>query len=375
MAKSPTISATAVPGQRISVGLNYPWAWNKYGNYFGNGESVPGDHPEYDIWLSNLDRNLGPIEDIISVVRIFLLCNLNILGTTKDGAGPFNPYTHNPTPPIKPWRNFVPPAAVSPIFADQLKRMLTIFSKHKMQVIPCLTDFAAFAQGPNASCRTDIITSLPMKNWFLSNIVDSFLDAAASVDGGKAVFAWDIMNEPGQVTDSLHFGFLNKSTYPIPRDVMRAFLTDVAARITAKGFKSTVGHHYAGDLDLPTGDFRQFHYYPQDTSWGKGLFVPSKLPPASETRAFVGEFQSDEKQLGQSNSTIWPEVASALQSGNGFSRTVARLQLLEAKGYGLALVWPDGGRSGINYDPATASLEPIHFSQPILDGIRWYVNP
>jgi hypothetical protein len=69
MAKSQTISVTAVPGQRISVGINYPWAWNKYGGYFGSGVSAPGANPEFDAWLPNLDQNLGQIEDIISVVR------------------------------------------------------------------------------------------------------------------------------------------------------------------------------------------------------------------------------------------------------------------------------------------------------------------
>jgi hypothetical protein len=88
MPKSKTISATAVPGQRISVGLNYPWAWNKWGAFFGSGEKDPGDRPDYDKWLTNLDRNLGPIADIISVVRIFLFGNFCNLGTLKSGAGP-----------------------------------------------------------------------------------------------------------------------------------------------------------------------------------------------------------------------------------------------------------------------------------------------
>jgi hypothetical protein len=51
---------------------------------------------------------------------------------------------------------------VSPIYVEQLKKMLTIFGKHSIKVMPCLTDFSAFAQGPKGNCRTDIITDPSM---------------------------------------------------------------------------------------------------------------------------------------------------------------------------------------------------------------------
>jgi hypothetical protein len=112
MAKSPTIRLAAAAGQRISVGLNYPWAWNKWGAFFGSGEKVPGDCPDYDRWLSNLDRNLGSIADIVSVVRIFLFGNFCNLGTVKMGVGP--PRRRSGVP-VTPWYNFVPPRTVSSI--------------------------------------------------------------------------------------------------------------------------------------------------------------------------------------------------------------------------------------------------------------------
>jgi hypothetical protein len=380
MATSATIRLSAVPGRRISVGVNYPWAWNKFGVFFGSGEREPGDHPEYDVWLDNLDRNLAELRSVgVSVVRIFLFCNATNLGRTEPGKGPLVALPaptglHEFPPrfaPLQPWWSFVPPDAVSPLYAEQLGRMLRIFNRNEMQVIPSLTSFEAFAQGPNASGRTDIIVDVAMKEWFLSCVVDPLLDVASSDDRGRAVFAWEVMNEPGQVTDSPHVSFLGKTDFPVPRAPMAAFLSDVIARIEAKGFESTVGHHYAGDLTLPTGSVRQFHYYPQDTAWLRRFFVPSRLPPHSETRAFVGEFPSAHTQPDQRSSVPWPEIPAALQAGGGLSRTVARLRLLEAKGYGLALLWPD---KAVDYHPATASLEPLQFSQPVLEGIKAYLK-
>jgi hypothetical protein len=173
------------------------------------------------------------------------------------------------------------------------------------------------------------------------------------------------------VTESPHVTFLDKTAFPIPRGLMAAFLRDVVARIEAKGFESTVGHHYAGDLTLPTGSLPQFHYYPQDTAWLRRFFVPSRLPAHSATRAFVGEFPSAYTQPDQRYSVPWPEIPSSLESGGGFTRTVARLRLLEAKGYGLALLWPDEPGS---YDLASASSEPLQFSQPVLGGIQAYLE-
>jgi hypothetical protein len=152
---------------------------------------------------------------------------------------------------------------------------------------------------------------------------------------------------------------------------MAAFLSDVIARIEGKGFASTVGHHYAGDLTLPTGSLRQFHYYPQDTAWLRRFFVPSRLPPHAETRAFVGEFPSAYTQPDQKSSVPWPEIPASLQAEGGLSRTVARLRLLEAKGYGLALLWPD---TAVVYDPRAPSSEPLQFSQPVLEGIKAYLK-
>jgi hypothetical protein len=374
MAKSPTIRLAAAAGQRISVGLNYPWAWNKWGAFFGSGEKVPGDCPDYDRWLSNLDRNLGSIADIVSVVRIFLFGNFCNLGTVKMGVGP--PRRRSGVP-VTPWYNFVPPRTVSSIYTDQLDRMFAIFNKHQMKVLPVLTDAVGFAQFRDRSgYRTDIITNPQIRDWFPQSVVDPFVAVSASGDNAKAVFAWEVMNEPGHVTDSLHVRFLDRTSYPIPRAVMSSFLNDVAARF--KPFRSTVGHHHAGDLSLATGDLRQFHYYPQRKWWGTSL-LPSKLPPQSETGAFIGEFQSHYRQEDQSSSVPWPEIPRAVQAQDGLVRTVARLRLLEAKGYGLAILWPDctaqnDAGAPIDYEPATSALEPLHYSQPILDGIRQYLK-
>jgi hypothetical protein len=386
MAKANTISVTAVPGEKISVGINYPWAWNQYGLYFGSGVSVPGDAPALDAWLPNLDRNLGTIKDCISVVRIFLFCNFNNLGTTQAGTGP-----------VSPWRTFVPPTTVSPIYADQLDKMLKIFNKHEMKVIPCLTDFPGFAQGidPNTGAqragKSDIITDPTMTSWFIENVAKPLIAVSANGDNAKAVFAWDAMNEPGQVTDSIQFKYLKKSTFAIPNSQMTSFLQKIIDCVHEKGLKATVGHHFAGDLDdLPTGDIRQFHYYPQHYNytgytggeWWKNLVVPTDLPPFRKlvgkyaivgTKAFIGEFQSGYAQPDQRHAVTWPEIPDKDQVG-ATSRMVTRLNLIEQKGYGLALLWPDDPPPAVGFDPANPSDERLKVSKEVLDGVRAYLK-
>ena len=373
------LALKGTPGQRMSVGVNYPWAWNKFGVYFGSGEREPGDRPEYDVWLDNLDRNLDRLREVgVSVVRMFLFCNATNLGSTRAGRRPrVRPrsavgvvHAARWFARMRRWSRFVPPATVSPIYAEQLHTMLRIFNRNGMLLIPSLTSFEAFAQGPRASGRTDIVVDEAMKDWFLSRVVDPLLDVASTDGNDKAVFAWEVMNEPGQVTESLYVSLLQKTELPISRLHMVGFLSDVIARIEGKGFESTVGHHHAGDLDLPTGSLPQFHYYPQDTAWMKGLFVPSRLPPQHETAAFVGEFPSEYVQPDQRHSAPWPEIPVSLQSAGALSRTVARLRLLEAKGYGLALLWPD---RAVHFEPETASSEPLQFSEGVLEGIRAYL--
>jgi hypothetical protein len=432
MAKNRTIELTAVPGRRISVGLNYPWAWNKWGAFFGSGEKVPGDTPGYDVWLDNLDRNLGQIRDIVSVVRIFLFGNFANLGSTKPGQGPLiaqvvpsagASLSYVPVQSYvlkQPWWNFVPPSKeewegprpgggrpYKNIYIDQLDRMFAIFNKHLIKVIPVLTDAVGFAQGPKpgtnekwtqrAGWKTDIITDPTMRTWFLENVVDPFLEISVSGDNAKAIFAWEVANEPGQVTASIHMSVVPepRTSYYIPRDQMNGFLSEVVSRIRAKGLKSTVGHHYEGDLSLlETGDFRQFHYYPHKKEyWGLGaiLGVPYNLPEHKDTDAFIGEFQSAKDQGDQGGSIKWPEItenataakATDPQGGDGYSCISARLKWIENKGYGLAILWPDQPNNPdpdrtspgvIDYEPATAAQEPLHYSQKVLDGIRSYVN-
>jgi hypothetical protein len=422
MAKSPTINLTSVPGRRISVGLNLPWGWNKVGACFGSGEKVPGDTPLYDDWLDNLDRNLGTIDDVVSVVRVFLLGNFANLGSTKaadegpfvvddadmmgapSGTGARVPVGHR----VKPWWNFVPPTKeewdgprpdggrpYKEIYTQQLARMFKIFRQHQqhgpLKVIPVLTDFAGFAQGtPTAGYKTDIIVDPAMRKWFLDNVVDPFLNVSTSDGNDQVIYAWDVMNEPGQVTESLHIRFVSKKTnFFISYSTMNSFLSDVVARIKSSGLKATVGHHYLGDLQTPAlqaGDIPQFHFYPQRTprDIGRHLGVPYDLPEHKDSGAFIGEFQSDYTEPDQGDTSIpWPEIPDWDQVGDGKSCTVKRLKLIEQKGYGLALLWPDQPTTTpkrralpghLNYLEATRKDEPLHYSQGVLDGIRQYIN-
>jgi hypothetical protein len=377
MATNETISLTAVPGQKISVGVNYPWAWNKEGAYFGNGELAPGDRPQYDVWLSNLDQNLAQLKEVgVSVVRIFLFGNASNLGSTKSGVGPLVP-TSGPGgdlsfEPVRPWWNFVPPDTVSSIYFEQLDTMLEIFGRRQISVIPCLTDYTAFAVGDHRSSKADLIVDPASRKWFLTKVLQPVVERAAKNVNKSIVYAWDVMNEPGQVTTSEHAIFLNRTDYFIPREVMVSFLNEVCGIIESHGFQSTVGHHFAGDLNLAKVTRPQFHYYPQWNDW-YGPLLPYHLPPQSETRAFIGEFSSSFIQADQGgNSVPWPDVSGSMQSGLGLSRIVGRLQHIESKGYGLALLWPDRDVPYGNQDAPPP--DPLHFSQPVLNGIKTYLN-
>ena len=80
---SATVFATTVPRARVQVGVNYPWAWNKSGLYFGGG-GPPRSNATMMGWLNTLKPNLDKIQAAgVNLVRIFLLCNMSNLGEAK----------------------------------------------------------------------------------------------------------------------------------------------------------------------------------------------------------------------------------------------------------------------------------------------------
>jgi hypothetical protein len=362
------VNLTAAPRAKMAVGMNYPIPWNAYGIYLGGG-FPPASNPTIDLWLPNLRNNLIHLREVLGmrVVRIFLLCNAFNYGSGKGSA-------------------FTPPATLHPKFTDHLEGMLQIFQDERMKVIPSLIDFKAFGKPPGGGCseRFAIAKDATVRATFFSQVLDEFLTRSERFR--QAIFAWEVMNEPfwnmSRVSGLISPGIAGGRT--LTEDEMKTFLSQALDLIEkTHGFPSTVGHRFSGDLDdFPTGTQRQFHFYPLGFAPDiPGLGDPSlpvgvpgadevnivlkdhTLPPWSETRAFIGEFGTAGK-VGDAykHGQPWPELNGADNHGPRSSAR-ERLKLISAKGYPLALLWPDNDSGGVN------PVDPLKLSSETQDGV------
>ena len=151
--------------ERMRVGINYPWGFNKYGLYFGphwrDGESPR--EPELDGWLQAYADNTRRWKQElgVSVVRIFLLCNLQNLGSAPHGS----------------WRL---PARLDARFIDHLCRMLELAKSASIQLMPSLVDFGIGSPltGERREGRTSIITREETRAAFFELVLSPFLQAS-----------------------------------------------------------------------------------------------------------------------------------------------------------------------------------------------------
>ncbi len=342
---------------KVEVGFNYPWAWNKYGLYFGAG-NPPGSDAALDGWTAALAGNLGLLRERLGIekVRIFLLCSAVNLGTaTRTGCR---------------W-TYDAPRALHPRFTEHLVRMLKAFHDCKMQVIPSLLDFGAFLSKPSWESRRAIAADPGEGARFMDTVLEPLLDASEG-EYRNSIYAWEVMNEPVWATADIRACAARMSDRPLARRDMRAFLGGALARIERRGFPSTVGHRFAGDLSrFPTGSIRQFHYYPNRGLLG--LYAERALPPFRETQAILGEFASELVPPASRLGVPWPEIERGAQEETA-SRVAARLQLIEEKGYRLTFVWPD--LDGTKLPDGTAAHpggdDPLKLSAGAQEGIRRY---
>jgi hypothetical protein len=304
----------------MAVGLNYPWAFNKYGLYFGPHPAEPW----MDRWLDFFKKNLAEMADLgLRVVRIFLLCAGQNYGKLPDSPG-----------------EFAPPSPIDPKFLEDLERMLESVrgSGTGITLIPSLVDFGFF--GPaygNSGSRQVLTRDAAAREAFLNTLLDPFLEVAKPYKG--QIYAWEVINEPywncSLISPPIYpgrFNFLPRLPL-VKMDGMKAFLEAALRRIEAAGFESTVGHRFYSDLKRwPVGTRPQFHYYAKRWLW---LGDPRPIPDHAETGgAFVGEIDA-----GLGFGKPWPELDGVDLDPD--RRVVARLSLLERKGYKLALLWPE----------------------------------
>jgi len=373
-----------VPRPRyLNVGFNYPWAWDSFGIYFGGGVP-PGSNPGMDMWISNLRTNLSYLKSVLNIwhVRIFLLCNAHNYGTTVITPPP--PHTGSWRLPAAKFDQFTPPKFLHSKFIDHLGYMLDAFQREKMFVVPSLIAHGAFhtniISGRGHGGRADLVNDPAKRDIFFNQVLDPFLDLSRSFN--ESIYAWEVNNEPIFNTSWAHACFQVEqllSQEDTPKANMVTFIQKALERIEKiPEFKnkSTVGHRFFNDLgQFPTGKLRQFHYYPKPideiNSRLKSLpsvklphTDPPKIPPFSESNAFIGEFSCE---FSGGIGGPWPELNGA-DTKKVSTAAYERLRLLNAKGYGLAFVWPDLP------DPKFGAPDPVRLSKDAQSGIKRFTE-
>lgn len=330
----------------MRVGVNYPWAWNAYGTYFGAG-APPGSRPELDRWTSDFDQNLARLRDVgVEVVRLFLFCNAHNYGAHRGGR-------------------FEHPAALHPRFTEHLALALASCRRRGVQLLPSLLDFKALGRAFGANgCtgRACLARTEFDRETFLERALTPLVEVCAAERA--ALHAFEVMSEPTWNLRRVSAPLSAAGGRTLTDVEMTEFLEGALQRIEAAALPSTVGHRFASDLDrFPTGTLRQFHYYPERAL---GVtFVDRALAPHAVTRAFVGEFGV--RAPGEGQGALWPALGGR-DAGDTRTRTRARLEHLASLGYPLALLWPDGtdGRGG---HAPVGGLDELQFSVGALAGV------
>jgi len=220
--------------------------------------------------------------------------------------------------------------------------------------------------------RTDIVKVEAIRNGFFAQIRENLL--LPSVPFRNNIYAWEVQNEPAwnvrRVAPSTVAG--GKT---VDDEEMAVFLKQGVETIEGvkvgdqPAFKSTVGHRFISDLDeFPTGGRRQFHFYPF-TVLGFSI-KEAKLPPFSETNAFIGEIGAMSPEVGHGDP--WPELDGADEADTR-TRVVARLQHVRDKGYPLVFLWPDGV-DGKGFQPPLPGPDPVQLSKEAQDGVKDFMK-
>jgi hypothetical protein len=360
----------------VQLGFNYAWAFNKYGLYFGPhvpnptlpmpapampasdadlaaaaGVALPGEDMSIERWVDGFEDHMRWLNTTlqISVVRIFLLCNAINWGGV-DASGRFRP------PPYLHLR-----------FRLHFRRMLQACSNAGVQLIPSLADFGIGDPAAPLMRRLPIVTDDAMRSTFYDQVLEPLLDESATL--APAIFAWEVMNEPSWLTGRIwpQFQLTSPTTWHaftplVTHDQLSTFLSDGIARIERRGFASTVGHRFLADVTkYPSGNKPQFHYYPRATNAD-----PSVLPDAKSTglpvEPFLGEFGSTSFHGGPWHECGGKDIAGTAQ------RVQQRLLAINAKRYGLALLWGD------DPDPQDTTADPLKLSSDAEQGILSFLS-
>lgn len=304
----------------MQVGINYPWFSNTFGDTLF--------HPDL---IADFRETLAQLEPRgVSVVRVWLLCQLDRWGVVDSSAG---------VP------RFVPPApgafrGTGPGRSEPLQRfeaLCVAAAEHRIRLVPSLICHGAFGdlrRDRGNGGRAAVAEDPHLASFFFDEVLESFLEVARPYR--EHVHSFELMNEPTWNVLRI-LGWTNPAYAPgLGHDALARFLARGLERIERAGFPSTVGHAAAVDLSRwPTGTVPQFHYYGLPHLWVEEHAV---------TRAYVGE-------LSSSAARLWPrdptEVPWPMLWGRDLiddeTAVAERLALLARQGYPLALLWPARG--------------------------------
>lgn len=357
----------------LKLGFNYPWAFDKYGLFFGIHRANPELSPEpppperatdpvlaeemaIERWVDVFQARMSFLREQlgVSVVRIFLFCNAINWGRLVTRSDPFGGRSVR----------LEPPPYLHPRFRFHLRHILRCCAAAKLKVMPVLLDFGIGEPERPAVQRLSILSD----DVFFDQVLEPLLEESKPYE--DTLFAWELINEPVWLT-TRYFPFRLSVRAPrtwlptgplVSEGVLSRFLDEGVRRIEAAGFPSSVGHRFFRDLKrFPTGNRPQFHFYP--TFFNDD---PRELPDALTTGLshppLLGEFGARADQGGG-----WRECKGR-DFGGTRQRVFERLCAAERKRYELAMVWPDGP------DPYRDEVDPIKLSSDAELGIRDYLK-
>jgi hypothetical protein len=317
------------PGNRLLVGINYPWI--DYGWDFGDppaawvsGENLPG-------WREQKRRRI--LEDFtrfadlgLFAVRWFILPDGTNYGTGSNAPRKINDHwTFDSLPPDHAFHRHL---------AEDFEFVLQTCARLRLQLVPSLIDFHWCHQGTVADAnagivkggRADIVNDAAKRDAFFDAALEPLLEV--SLRYPQAIYAWELMNEPEWVTAIKPLSkYRPEENKTVRQGAMLDFLHEGIGRINGKrlttnapsesssAFRSTIGFaHYDTLFDWDSASLgvtlHQFHFYAQnDGKLPKNVF-------ADEYSCFIGEFatavQKDwtdlkKKKLGQTipNRLTW----------------------------------------------------------------------
>jgi hypothetical protein len=308
---------------RMQVGVNYPWL--NYGWDFGLGPPVWRGARTTPYWYDLIDRHLRHFHDLgIEVVRWFVLADGLTYGTGS--AAP-----REEPPGSGRWR-FHPlplPAEVSVHFEELLVRIgeLNRQMTPPIRLLPVFMDYKFCFPGERVLSddpdwvkqgRADAVVDVNKRGRFLDEALEPLLRIAQR--HREAIYAWEAINEPDWITNGWHID--RRHDHPADEPVMQAFLTECKDRIRRAGFTPTIGFCLIETLRKSgiTAEINQFHHY----ALGRRRLEPHMFAP--EFPGIIGEFATAETDR-------WPDLPHGNQS------VLARLKLIAARNYPLALPW------------------------------------